>query len=78
MTINGSMHCTTHVRLCYCTIHVRSCVSGSGVIEFPEFLTMMVRNTRHNDTQEDLRAAFQIFDKDCSGNNHVGGFMRNV
>ncbi|XP_052767253.1 calmodulin-alpha-like isoform X2 [Mya arenaria] len=40
---------------------------GSGTIEFPEFLTMMMRNTRQNDTQEDLRAAFTVFDKDASG-----------
>ncbi|KAH3853236.1 calmodulin-A-like [Dreissena polymorpha] len=40
---------------------------GSGMIEFPEFLTMMVRNMRDIDTVEDLRQAFNVFDKDGTG-----------
>lgn len=28
---------------------------------------MMARRMRENDTEEDLRAAFAVFDKDCSG-----------
>ena len=37
------------------------------MIEFPEFLTMIVRNMRDIDTVEDLRQAFNVFDKDGTG-----------
>jgi calmodulin len=47
-------------------------VTGSGTVEFPEFLTMMVRHMRDNDSDEDLKAAFRVFDKDGSGKISAG------
>ncbi|GAB1609565.1 calmodulin, striated muscle [Argonauta hians] len=42
-------------------------VDGSGTIDFPEFLTMMARKMRDSDTEEELREAFRVFDKDENG-----------
>lgn len=42
-------------------------ISGSGTIDFPEFLTMMARKMRDSDTEEELREAFRVFDKDENG-----------
>jgi calmodulin len=40
---------------------------GNGVIDFPEFLTMMVRKRRNTDGDEETREAFKVFDKDGNG-----------
>ena len=40
---------------------------GNGVIEFPEFLTMMAKKVKDTESDEELRMAFQVFDKDQSG-----------
>jgi calmodulin len=40
---------------------------GSGTIDFPEFLTMMARKMQDNDTDEEVREAFKVFDKDGNG-----------
>lgn len=42
-------------------------ILGSGTIDFPEFLTMMARKMRDSDTEEELREAFRVFDKDENG-----------
>ncbi|KAG4079060.1 hypothetical protein HA402_001715 [Bradysia odoriphaga] len=42
---------------------------GSGVIKFPEFLTMMARKIADIDSEEEIREAFRVFDKD--GNGHI-------
>ena len=39
----------------------------SGSIEFPEFLTMMSRKMKDNDSEEETREAFRVFDKDGNG-----------
>ncbi|KAL4239134.1 hypothetical protein ACF0H5_003836 [Mactra antiquata] len=39
----------------------------SGTIEFPEFLTMMVRKVKAPDTKKELIDAFRVFDKDNNG-----------
>ena len=41
--------------------------SGNGTIDFPEFLTMMARKMKDTDTEEELREAFKVFDKDGNG-----------
>ncbi|XP_063282938.1 calmodulin-A-like [Pelobates fuscus] len=40
---------------------------GSGTIDFPEFLTMMARKMKDTDTEEEIREAFAVFDKDGNG-----------
>ena len=46
--------------------------SGNGTIDFPEFLTMMARKMKDSDSEEEIKEAFRVFDKD--GN----GFIRSV
>ena len=41
--------------------------SGSGTIDFSEFLTMMARKMNETDTVEELKEAFKVFDKDGDG-----------
>ena len=41
--------------------------AGSGTIDFPEFLTIMVKKLHDNDTEEQLREAFKVFDKNGDG-----------
>jgi calmodulin len=41
--------------------------TGSGCIEFPEFLEMMAKRIQDVDEEEELREAFKVFDKDGSG-----------
>ena len=38
--------------------------SGNGIIDFPEFLTMMARKMKDTDSEEEIREAFRVFDKD--------------
>ena len=40
---------------------------GSGTIDFPEFLTMMSKKMRNSDTEDELKDAFKVFDKDGNG-----------
>ena len=37
---------------------------GNGIIDFPEFLTMMARKMKDTDSEEEIREAFRVFDKD--------------
>lgn len=42
--------------------------SGNGSIEFPEFLTMMAKKIKDGgESEEELREAFRVFDKDGNG-----------
>jgi calmodulin len=41
---------------------------GSGSIEFPEFLLLMALHTNQDMTEEEMREAFRVFDKDADGN----------
>nr|QCS27828.1 XCaMP-R [synthetic construct] len=43
---------------------------GDGTFDFPEFLTMMARKMSYRDTEEEIREAFRVFDKD--GNGYIG------
>ena len=43
------------------------CKTGNGLIDFPEFLTMMARKIRETDSEEEIREAFRVFDKDGNG-----------
>jgi calmodulin len=40
---------------------------GNGTIEFPEFLTLMARKIRNEDTDEELIEVFKLFDRDANG-----------
>lgn len=40
---------------------------GAGAIDFPEFLTMMARKTKDTDSEEEIREAFKVFDRDAKG-----------
>lgn len=40
---------------------------GNGEIDFEEFLQMMSKKITTNDTEEEIRDAFRIFDKDGNG-----------
>ncbi|KAJ8308440.1 hypothetical protein KUTeg_013314 [Tegillarca granosa] len=40
---------------------------GNGTIDFPEFLTMMAKKMKETDSEEELREAFKVFDKDGNG-----------
>ena len=40
---------------------------GSGTIDFDEFLVMMSRNARDMDSEEEIREAFRVFDKEGNG-----------
>jgi calmodulin len=37
---------------------------GNGTIDFPEFLSLMARKIKDTDTEEELREAFKVFDRD--------------
>nr|AHZ89377.1 CH-GECO2.1 [synthetic construct] len=43
---------------------------GDGTLDFPEFLTMMARKMNDSDSEEEIREAFRVFDKD--GNGYIG------
>ncbi|WAR18963.1 CALM-like protein [Mya arenaria] len=45
----------------------RVTVTGNGTIDFPEFLTMMARKMKDTDSEEEIREAFRVFDKDGNG-----------
>merc|ERR1712150_352675 len=40
---------------------------GNGTIDFPEVLTMMTRKMKDTDSEEEIRDAFRVFDKDGTG-----------
>jgi len=40
---------------------------GNGTIDFPEFLTMMARKMKDTDSEEEIREAFKVFDRDGNG-----------
>ena len=40
---------------------------GSGTIDFPEFLTIMTRKIGDADSEEEIKEAFKVFDKDGNG-----------
>ena len=42
-------------------------VDGSGSMEFPEFCIMMVKKMSETDTENEVREAYRVFDKDKDG-----------
>ena len=42
-------------------------LNGNGVIDFNEFLYLMVKRMKENDTEEELIEAFKVFDRDWDG-----------
>merc|ERR1712187_508105 len=39
----------------------------NGCIDFPDFLSLMARKMKDNDTEEELIEAFKVFDRDGDG-----------
>jgi calmodulin len=39
----------------------------NGTIDFPDFLTMMARKMKDNDSEGEILEAFEVFDKDGNG-----------
>lgn len=42
-------------------------VDGSGTIDFQEFLEMMTKHMKETDTEQELKEAFKVFDKNGDG-----------
>ena len=40
---------------------------GDGTIDFPEYLTMMAQKMRDTESEEEMKEAFNLFDKDGNG-----------
>lgn len=40
---------------------------GNGTIDFKEFINLMAKKMKETDTEEELREAFKVFDKDGNG-----------
>lgn len=40
---------------------------GNGIIDFLEFLIMMVRKMKEIDSEEEIKEVFRVFDKDGNG-----------
>ena len=41
--------------------------TGSGTVDFPEFLNMMAKKMENTDSEEEIREAFRVFDKERLG-----------
>ncbi|VVT46158.1 uncharacterized protein SAPINGB_P001075 [Magnusiomyces paraingens] len=41
--------------------------NSNGLIDFPEFLTLMARMLKESDSEEEIREAFRVFDRDGNG-----------
>ena len=44
---------------------------GSGTVDFPEFLNMMAKKIQSTDSEEEIREAFRVFDRQKTG--HISG-----
>ncbi|KHN04934.1 calmodulin-like protein 8 [Glycine soja] len=42
-------------------------MNGSGTIEFGQFLNLMARKMKQSEAEEELKEAFELFDKDQDG-----------
>ncbi|KAF9465904.1 calmodulin-like protein [Collybia nuda] len=42
-------------------------IDRNGIIDFDEFLALMVKQSKEGDEEEEMRLAFEVFDKDGSG-----------
>ena len=40
---------------------------GSGTVDFPEFLNMMAKKMENTDSEEEIREAFRVFDRENNG-----------
>ena len=56
-----------HISLYAWSLTTDFLIAGSGSIDFPEFLTMMARKMKDTDSEEEIREAFRVFDKDGNG-----------
>ena len=41
--------------------------AGNGEVNFSEFVTMMTQKMKEQDTQEEIKEAFRVFDKNGNG-----------
>ena len=42
-------------------------ILGNGTIDFEEFLQMMAKKMKDTDTEEEMKEAFKVFDRDNNG-----------
>ena len=49
------------------TSYLQVDADGNGTIDFPEFLNLMARKMKDVDSEEELREAFKVFDRDGNG-----------
>lgn len=42
-------------------------MDNDGTVDFPEFLTMMARKMKDTDSEEEVREAFRVFDRNGNG-----------
>ena len=61
------LYSARHVSLMATFDQCFACAAGNGTIDFPEFLTMMARKMKDTDTEEEIKEAFRVFDKDGNG-----------
>ena len=43
------------------------CIAGNGVIDFDEFLELLSKKMGDGDSEDEMRDAFKVFDKDGDG-----------
>ena len=58
---------TVSVTFYLTNINTNALFAGNGTIDFPEFLTMMARKMKDTDSDEEIKEAFRVFDKDGNG-----------
>lgn len=63
----NTFNCKKKDRLFINVFFCSSLLLGNGTIDFPEFLTMMARKMKDTDSEEEIREAFRVFDKDGNG-----------
>lgn len=65
----GDQGISARLVLAVVVVVIVKCLSltGNGEIDFEEFLQMMSKKIKDTDTEEEIRDAFKIFDKDGNG-----------
>jgi len=62
--MNEEQHCLYKNEACKKTLFL---IVGNGTIDFEEFLQMMAKKMKDTDTEEEMKEAFKVFDRDNNG-----------